>query len=406
MKRPTRSAAVGLAAALGLTIAVMPGVVSATGEATPKPPPQPAGTLSLSAPAGSVEFTDQGSTVPTSTQSLGSQGSNCIVPPSPVPPAKELMAFSGRSGALDKHVGYRNNLIGVNGEFRELCNLVDNVAGQGGGLEVLELKFGSGLKNFADRPLVATTASLTLAMNVKTLWTLSKPATVEVTAYLGESSNPDNKVGVPVTLTNGAPGCATTYGAICTLPFSPGGNFDRLQLKAVKGAFGLQMATFNLVSDVDAVADCETPITDGTTTVQYLGTTTPGDCSAFGVTLESTDTTVKFLKPSNVAQDAQFAFTTNWTIDIPAGNAQVPVTTVDFTNTGDNPVSIGWCQDATYTNGKLTGVSSVPSTDLDGNTLNGVQFACVGTQAAKAENGELKVEEQIYVLGDILLRKG
>jgi len=388
--RKTRitAATAALALAVGGAVAVVPAVAGDT----PPPPLAKSGTLTLDAGAHSVEFTDVGETTPTKTQDLGS-GSGCIVPAS-----GDLLAFAGLVGTTPKPVGLKGSTIGVNERVSALCNLVDAVSKSGS--ETLTLTLAPGLKNFAGEPLFADSATVSLAMGVKTLYTWNKAAKVEVTAYRAGAK-------VSEAVAENGDGCPAGYGDSCTLTITapPDTYFDTLELKALQGAFGLQRATANLVSEVDAVLPCEVGsfITSGDTIVTYQG---GGNCDSFGVTLDTTDKTVTFLKPTSLGAGSKFVVSTDWSIDLPSGDAQVPATQVDFTNTPDpgNDIRIGWCQGATYDDaGNLTDVTQ-GVVDIDEDT-EGLQYACVGTQKAQAKGDQLKVQEQIFLVGDIIMRK-
>lgn len=236
-------------------------------------------------------------------------------------------------------------------------------------------------------------------MGVKTLYTFNKAATVEATAYLGTA-----QVGGPVTIKNGVGGCSSTFGATCAVTISApaGEHFDTVRLKAVSGAFGLQTAQVRLESEVDKVVACVpgTSVTEGTTTVTYQG---GGTCTEVGIVVENSDQEVKFLKPSN-DPNAKFVLKIDWTVPT---TPQVPGTTVNFKNTDlaadDKPIT--WCVNPTYDGqGNLTGADI--GDDLEPSAqLPYVQYACVGKQTTTIKDAKLAVEEQIFLVGDVALRK-
>ncbi len=92
----------------------------------------------------------------------------------------------------------------------------------------------------------------------------------------------------------------------------------------------------------------------------------------------------------------------------------MPTTQVDF-ETGEGPKPIGWCPDPMFDEaGNLVGLANATpaSADMDGTADDGkgIQYACVGKQSPAIESvvggtDNLEVTEQIYLLGDVLMRK-
>ena len=183
--------------------------------------------------------------------------------------------------------------------------------------------------------------------------------------------------------------------------------------------------TFDLVSEVTAVIPCEDgdPLVVGNTTVEYLGNADPGDlCEAFGVTLESGDTQVRFLKPLDISPTAQFVFEISWTLEPEPGQSwsagvTLPPAYIDFElpgGEGEKPMP--FCPAYLFDDaGALVGVTDQTSeadrADLssrDMETLNvpgaaETQFACIGSRQVDA-GAEFIVSDMIYLIGDAKMR--
>lgn len=143
------------------------------------------------------------------------------------------------------------------------------------------------------------------------------------------------------------------------------------------------------------------------------------------------DSNARFIKDLSTNKKAQFVFDFTWTVNIKdktpaptlgataATTALVPRTTVDY-EVGTLPVSIAWCPD--LVNVTVNGKPFQVVDDIDNNTdakdqvddtkLTGKQFACLISQESRAVNDATSddkdtviVKEQIYVYGDILMRK-
>ncbi len=165
----------------------------------------------------------------------------------------------------------------------------------------------------------------------------------------------------------------------CRLEIDPAGDatFTRLTLKAKAGAFSLEggsdeatpatattpatyvpPTTFELVSFVDEVLDCETNFTSANenATVDYLGNADGSKCGEFGVTLTSGDKEVIFLKPLSLNPSAQFIFDVTWK---QAGGpaVEIPTVTIDFENpSGVKVDDMGFCPEILYSEVELVGV--------------------------------------------------
>ncbi len=137
--------------------------------------------------------------------------------------------------------------------------------------------------------------------------------------------------------------------------------------------------------------------------------TDPTSCELIPYTLSNGDSSLQFLKPSTEPY-TQFVLTVTWVLPVSAP-AQVPVTKVDY-ELGGPVVDLGWCPDPVFTGGVLTGINDPLNnplvTDQDGVTTNNTQFACLGSQSATVVDDQpdyVTVTEQIYLLGDVLMRK-
>ena len=107
----------------------------------------------------------------------------------------------------------------------------------------------------------------------------------------------------------------TKLGNKITVPLlNPGTPFDGIRLTAKNGgSFSLRGATFNLVSQADAVLDCTNPsITKGSTTATYLGAAGDACAGSVAVTLTSGADSVELLKPNDQVPDAEFVFDLVW----------------------------------------------------------------------------------------------
>ena len=345
----------------------------------------------------------------------------------------DLLKFVGFVGANQAPVGYKSGSIGVNEKVSDLCNLVDPATNESGGIESLNLTLGDDLVNFAGRDLQATRASLDLRMGVRTWYTYNKKSTVKAEAYLGDAL-PANKVGETYTLIQGAGTSAgtttvcafTSYGQTCDWDLDFGGRFDTLRLTAVAGAFGVVgESTITLQSEVDKLLDCkDSTLTQGNASVEFIGNANaaPDECTEVGVTLESTDEEIVFLKRIDVDPDAQFIFDVTWTKEPnpDATTATVPGVTIDFENypAGSGPIvsDMPFCPDYLYADvdndadtppvlvgaEDATDFGQLPDWRGEGQApLDGKQYACLDQPRKVDISAEgLKVTDRIYLIGD------
>ena len=249
----------------------------------------------------------------------------------------------------------------------------------------------------------------------------------------------------------------------CRWPISKNGLlFTTLILEVKNGSFSLEggadgaptaPSTFQLVQRVDGTLSCDgVTVTKGTagsiaapsvrfqrlgnatTTVQpdttwSSSTATTESCGPLPYTLSSAGGGARFLKPTDQLL-TQFVAEFTWSVPVVNGVAGaaaqagvLPQTQVDFETTPSVPgypaglLGIGWCPDPIFigtttfdgvTLPRLMGIARpLERTDLD--DAAGKQYACVGSQQIQVLDGDtdmVLVREQVYVLGDILLRKG
>lgn len=216
--------------------------------------------------------------------------------------------------------------------------------------------------------------------------------------------------------------------------------FDSLELRAVNGSFSLEggadgavpgpspappagyptpSSFFELVTVSDGELGCQsaTQTVSGSgakpqVTVRRLDNANPAEtCTLVPYTLANLDASARFLKPLDSQVTAQFVMDMVWTAPITA--MPLPVTRVDFESPDPRTdIPLGWCPDPVYqSGGTLVGIAdpltNPAAVDMD-DALPGKQFACVGTQSAQVVAGDpdtVTVTEQVYVLGDVFLRK-
>lgn len=207
--------------------------------------------------------------------------------------------------------------------------------------------------------------------------------------------------------------------------FSLEGGADGVVLPAPPAGFPQAGNLFELVEPIDGTLTCnaQTETEPGSSTapeitVTRLDNASPTEtCTLIPYTLRNSDSSARFLKPLTSQTTAQFVMTMVWTIPA-TSSLPLPVTTVDFESPDPRTgIPVGWCPDAQFSGNTLTGIAdplnNAAAPDLD-NALSGKQFACLGTQTSKVVQGTVagslsddtvQVTEQIYVLGDVFLRK-
>jgi len=396
MSKPRKRAAAAMVAALALAASAIPAALPAAAAGTVN---DPVGQLVLQ--TGAVDQVAYDGAVQslstTGTCDLTSAGAN-------------LLQFQGYLGSTPKKVGFRDDSIGViESSLTSLCNKVDTISFTS--TETLELKLGSDLKNFAGTPLLATGASL----DVEVRSTYGSKAKIQATAQLAGAT-----VGT-FQLDQGSAECNVASNGNCQWVIAGDGlEFDTLLLKAVKGSFSLEggsdagtsPTTFDLVSKVDAVFDCDTAnsLTEGNATVTYVGNADNSVCEGFGVVLSAGDTQVQFKKPLDLDPEAQFIFDINWTLPAPESPAAtLPTAKVDF-EIGTGETDMGFCPEFLYSDGVLTGISNPDDlallTDFEP-TLDGTQFACidgVGGRQAEVTGTSVNIVDKIFLIGDVRMR--
>lgn len=224
--------------------------------------------------------------------------------------------------------------------------------------------------------------------------------------------------------------------------------FDGIRLTAAAaGSFSLRGATFNLVSQADAVINCtdKNTYTDQSSgvSVTYSGNADGSPCQGFGITLDTDASDVTtFHKPLAVDPDAQFVFVMPWD-EKPAISAnELPTAQIDFEIPGrEQPVwhDVDFCPDYLYVGGTIKGLvppknaDGTPNTsdptyqahylDLKGRDMEepapgaaeipenaGIQFGCIGARTptfTKATSGfNVQVTDTLYVIGDVRMGLG
>ena len=178
-------------------------------------------------------------------------------------------------------------------------------------------------------------------------------------------------------------------------------------------------SVFELSEAVDGILACsattDTVPGDGTApevTVRRLDNANPAEpCAVIPYTLANGDLSARFLKPMTEQTSAQFVLDLVWTV--PTGTStQLPVTTVDFESADPRSgIPLGWCPDPVFDGDVLTGIlnplTNPAAADQD-DVLGGKQFACVGSQTTRVVDGDpdvVEVAEQVYLMGDVLMRK-
>jgi hypothetical protein len=413
----------GIALAIGVTPAVLVAGGATTGDGgttTLAPAAAPAPNtlrLTTTSESGVAAFS-------TKTQEF-TGGQFCELTSSPGTQS-QLVEISGVVGpevdATDL-AGFRGGQIGVFEQSNaSQCFRVD--AGSFTDNEVLGLKLGKDVKDYFG-PMLAKGASLDLEMRTKTVEILA-------TTYRGDKPTGTFPFNTPRN---------NKIGSHLTFEFANPALFDRVELKAVSGSFSLEgglhsgkPTTFDLVSLVDAtfcdpgtvaaetVPGAVNTLTKDNTTVTYIGNVT-GSASCFGVRLTSGADDVQFLKPLDVARDAQFIFDIQWTLDA-AGNwtpdVALPEAFIDFElrfdkdgKVIDTPRKMPFCDSRLFdADGNLVGVAdeSVPmwlrDLDMEKDGIpgdEGTQYACIGSRNVSAVSANT-VTDQIYLIGDARMR--
>ncbi len=320
---------------------------------------------------------------------------------------KNLLAFKGLQGNTVKKVGFKTDSIGViETSNSQLCNKVDVISFSS--TETLEIKLGADLK-FAGQPVTASSASL----DVEVRSFLGSKAKIQATALLAGSS-----VGT-FDLTQGSAACNVADNANCQWNIDPAGEvlFDTLRLKAVKGSFSLEggadagtsPSTFDLVGDVETVFDCEpgtTLVDEGGTTIEYIGSVTPGQCEDFGATLTVGDDELTFLKPLDVDPTAQFVIDVEWKLPGSATpSTTLPSAYVDFEVGTANETEMQFCPDSVKQEDGTWGITDLNLLTEDYEPdLPGKQFACIGTRKATVGEDEVLIADTIFLVGDAKMR--
>lgn len=374
---------------------------------------------------------------------LGSQSlsaSNCVPASSQ---GEDLLVLTGAGNAKGnkvgpKEVGFLKGAFGVQDKGTGTsCGQVDAVSS-----ESLTLALGSdALGDMGGQPLrLATAATLDLDLKGDAVVTATATGpnnyTGTFTLRSGTGTNTETEQWCSAG-TDSGPDSGANDNCDWSIQLPDGSYFTTLVLKAITGSFGLSggsdysaanagthRSTIELYEDVDGVLACgaatitrsaseETP----EVTVRRLDNADPGeDCAEIPYTLRNAPRGATFHKPLDSQTTAQFVADFVWSQPTNATTTSLATTQVDFEQ-GNGPIDIGWCPDPVYAGTTDVGGVTVPmlvgiasplsQSDLD-DTLDGVQFACVGVQTSSVIDDEpdtIKVVEQVYVLGDVIMRK-
>lgn len=447
MRNRLRTGGLAAAAAAVLAAGLLSGPAGGADPTVQSPPVlQPAGLLTLSTGAADrVQLLDTDGAV-AATQGLA-PGRGCSL----VRSGADLLSFAGQVNGTARPASFASDSIGVAEKTSGTsCSRVDGPA------ESLTLTLGAGVRG---EVAAAVAASAYLDLELKQSARVVATATSKGVVVGRYELQSGGTRGTPPTITGG-PGVQTQVfsctgsadsgpdsgtGDNCRWPISTpswlgaddGVQFDALRLAAVSGSFSLEgggdglvsvpapagfpqgPSLFELVEPVDGVLDCDATtgteagdgLTKPTIVVDRLGNADPAEpCTRVPYLLTNSNQSAEFLKPLDRQFSAQFVARMTWTL--PAASYPVPGTKVDFTGTSStaDDLPIGWCPKPVVEEGVFSGIenpltSGLPDFNAATPTL---EYACVGTQVSRSlpgAGGTVEVIEQIYILGDILLRK-
>ena len=351
-----------------------------------------------------------------------------------------LLEFGGvtEPGGGTRLAGFREGSLGVyEGTNASQCFRVD--AGSSTPDETLTVSLGGALSG-----LVVKSATFDLQMK-------SNDNFIVVTVPNAADPNQTRTIILATGKFRTAPPAGYALGDIDLAPRARSGDhvalavpddgtpFTSVALKAVEGSFTLEgggdggtavRTTLTLGQPADATF-CSTPNEDGETNflvdengtrVDYLGNVSGSD-TCFGVLLTSTDTEVRFLKPSTVARDAQFLLDVDWVLPNTTGNpgVTIPDTVIDFEVGAVNITDLPFCSDFTgYTDGSGDPILTRDATSGNLEISNYDAFAsatspfvdyepestdkewgCIDTRSSVVTAQEIVVHDLIFVIGDL-----
>ena len=363
------------------------------------------------------------------------------------PDASQFVTLEGSigrafSGSL---ASYANGSIGVKEKKSGTsCSQVNAVT-----TESLRLALGDNISTLLGPDAVASSASLDVE--------LKGAVRIQATAYLGtepqgvyelRSGSLAESTPVPPGVTaftcNLSPdsGADSNVSDNCRWPISApswgaagddGVFFDSLNLEALAGSFSLEggadgavqpapLSTPNasileIATDTlgcNATTRTETGTGDEPTVSVYrLGNSDGSSCALVPYSLANGSGFAQFLKPLDSQPSAQFIWDITGRLSPTAGTTDLPDLKIDYeTPESDppayvSPVPLGWCPDATYSNGRFAGYTAEQlasnTTFPDQDNYAGKQYACVISRTATSVNGSpdvVEVRELVYVYGD------
>lgn len=230
--------------------------------------------------------------------------------------------------------------------------------------------------------------------------------------------------------------------------WTPGGDdgifFDSLTLEALSGSFSLEGGADGAVlpaapnstpnaSIIEIATDtlgCKAstptePAVDDepSVSVYRLDNADGSACKLIPYALANGPGSAQFLKPLDSQTSAQFIWEMNGPLAPPTATTGLATGLEDITidyetnpsaNPGDDLVTLGWCPDATYADGRFAGytdeqMAAFEAAGLDQDEYPGMQYACVINRTATSVDGTpddlLQVRDLVYVFGDATMRR-
>jgi hypothetical protein len=424
------------------------------GSTRPAPQYAPAGILALNTGngGGSVGFDKNTDGVAEATQSLAT-GTNCAVKTD-----ESLLKIDGYAGTSTTDVAsFSSNSLGVAEKKTGTSCYQSNAP-----VERMVLSLNKTNVRSSLGPLVASSAYLDveLKQSARILATATLNNT-EVARFelqsgstIGLAPLPDVTAARVFTCNNPADSgpdagaldnCRWPISAPSWLSADDGVYFDAIALEAKNGSFSVEggadgdipgpipsqtvptVYTNSSLVELSSVSDGDLACGD-IASIQGTGTTPGVSVDRLDTNADPAQTCVKvpyklsngtdsaqFLKPMDQQSTAQFVITLTWTV--PASRPlPLPVTKADYeTPARGTEIALGWCPDPIYSGADLAGIRNPLSNPgvTDQDEVPGIQFTCIGNQRSLVLDGgtpgladdTVQVTEQVYVLGDIYLRK-
>lgn len=412
----------GIALAIGaVPVAFVAPAIVASGETTTVTP--------AGAPAGQVVLSttsDKGIIEYEGLRQEFTGGQQCEVTTT----GDDLLRISGSIGGEQAGVaGFRDGNIGVfestdsGPDNASQCSRVDSGSFTTAESLTIELDQAGPYSDapFADRLLVGSAT-----VDAKVANTRSGEITI---SFLDANGDQIEDAGVPVTVP--APWSNQKSGSDIDVPeLVLEDGFSGIRLTAADGAFTVQGATFDLVSQADATFcsdDNQTnpagtnSIQELNTTVEYLGNAV-SEQSCFSVQLTPGYEEVRFIYPLGTAPaDAQFLYEIDWAIP-GTGTPEVtlPQPQIAFDPAEENFNNLPFCPDALYgvnEAGERTGPEVTaeyfptfndPNSELFVDfepSIEAKQYACVDTRVAPGVSSDsIEIADTVFVIGDAKMR--